>query len=166
MPVLLAGRDVFIFEILAQREGFPTIFRPDISTITVEHVKEDYSRCYLFDTGFVGSIPQALRCKFYSLASANSGLGMGTWGRHMPLKTHPIQVFPRMTGSRSLALKIESMPKYWRRGFYREDKGICQELSEQEVFERAARLTICIYKDSSPKFSEDRMNSFKPSWLT
>ena len=178
LPVLLAGRDVFIFEILARREDFPTIFRPDISRLTVEHVKEDYSKHYLFDTGFEGSIPRLLRCKFFNLASANSGMGLGTWGRHRPLTVRPIQSFPRMQGSRSLALKIEGTPKYWRRGFIKYDSPIggfnmdcriAQDPTDAIEFLAAARLTIAIYKDSSPKFSGGQMQA-KPKqfkdWTT
>jgi hypothetical protein len=185
-PILLAGRDVFIFEILARREGVETVFRPDISRLTAMHIREDYSKHFLFDTGFMGSIPRALRCEAYTMGSANAAeaatKGYGSMylprymrkSEHVMLRIDTKQVFPRMRGARSLILKIERTPKYWRRGFYREfcrcscmDRdatGICiacglpavggikQELSLPAEFTHAAKLTIQIYKDSSPSF--------------
>jgi hypothetical protein len=182
-PLLLAGRDVFIFEILAQREGFPTVFRPDISRLTVAHIKEDYSKHFLFDTGFAGSIPRALKCQAFQMASAAGVEYMGRlYRKHVPLSEDTKQIFPRMRGSRSLVLKIEGTPKYWRRAFYRDPNapvttdvgpndwyfyaapaptgkvdpitGIGQEFSPEEEFLKAALLTIEIYKDKSPSFTE------------
>lgn len=153
-PILLAGRDVFIFEILARRENFPTIFRPDISRLTCQHVTEDYSDCFLFDTGFAGSIPLGLRVKEFILASSLSN-------RLSVLDKKQTQVFPKMGGSRSLALKIESLPKYWKRAFFSEG-GIKQELSDLMQFTHAAYLTIEIYRDSSSKFDNSPMISY--SW--
>lgn len=167
-PLLLAGRDVWVWEVLARREGYPTTFRPDISRLTVNHVKEDYSGHFIFDTGFIGSIPKGLKSESFILASWYE-TEMRT-GRHPITTPNHRQVFPRMTGSRSLALKIESTPKYWKSGFYREDKGIGQELSDTHdlgslytsstmlsEFLRAAYLTIEIYTDSSPKFNDAPM---------
>lgn len=135
-PILLPGRDVFVFEVLARREGFPTVFRPDISRLTVEHVTEDYSGHFVFDTGYAGSIPKLLNAKLFSLAS----------GIH--------QAFPHLKGSRSLVLKIENSPKYWRRAFWRD--GIMQELSDPFDFSRAAQLTQEIYRSSAPRFINRR----------
>lgn len=164
-PILLAGRDVFIFEILARREGFPTIFRPDISRLTVSHIKEDYSGHFLFDTGFAGSIPKGLGSNRFLLGSSSRRTSPG----FIPEGVRHPQVFPRMRGSRSLILKIENQtPKYWKRAFYREDGGIGQELSSLDEFEKAAQLTIQIFTDSSPKFVEGSMkpsNGKLPCWL-
>lgn len=174
LPVLLAGRDVFIFEILARREHFPTTFRPDISRLTVEHVTEDYSRYFLFDTGFIGSIPRGLRSKHSLLVSSCRNVIVGI---PMPPTFRTSQVFPRLTGSRSLALHIEATPKYWRSGFYRDPKGhlyddkvdpksgIGQEFSDPFEFRLAALLTIEIFTDSSPKFSEGQLKSGKKDYL-
>ncbi len=127
LPILLAGRDVFIFEILARRENFPTVFRPDISRNTVSHVKEDYSNHFLFDTGFAGSIPKALKSKSYILGSSDDAPSMSPVfsysvrraSLHRPLDRDVKQVFPRMKGARSLILKIERTPKYWKRAYHR-----------------------------------------------
>lgn len=159
--ILLAGRDVFIFEILAQREGFKrTTFRPDISRLTVEHVKENYRDHFVFDTGWNGSIPKALKVENYTMGSSTS-LAL----KLQPLRTHNHQVFPRLKGARSLILKVENTPKYWRRGHMRgelfsdgltTDWIIAQDLESQEQFLKAAYLTIEVYTDSSPKFVDDR----------
>lgn len=143
-PILLAGRDVYVWYVLACRERFPVIFRPDISRLTVEHVTEDYSEHLIFDTGFVGSIPKLLKSKHHILLS-------DALNQYQRAKT--TQVFPTMTGSRSLALKIERTPKYWRRAYER-DGLIRQDWSEPNEFRQAALLTIDIYKDSSPSFVE------------
>lgn len=192
-PLLLAGRDVFVWEVLARRENFPTVFRPEISRLTASHITEDYSKHFLFDTGFMGSIPSALRCKSFTMGSSNvvgATLYRVPWRRqHELLKTDPRQVFPRMKGARSLILKIERTPKYWRRGYWRGrceceypvwgrldlpyenpnrciscnlwrnvDMGVQQEFSDMKEFEEAAKLTIQIYKDSSPSFEAGQIN--------
>lgn len=168
-PILLAGRDVWIFEVLARREGTPTVFRPDISRLAADYVTEDYSDYFLFDTGFMGSIPRALHCKSYVMGSAtytNAGMQSIRRNQHVMLRTESKQVFPRMKGSRSLILKIERTPKYWRRAFYRgaciycsimpghcaNRYGIIQDQSSVAEFALAAQLTIQIYKDTSPRF--------------
>lgn len=181
-PILLAGRDVFIYEILARREGFPTVFRPDISRNTMHHVVEDYREHFLVDTGFAGHIPKALSIKNYMMASSDEvktqGASYGTYyctcrmcrrsklRGITPLTKETYQIFPRMKGSRSLALKIERTPKYWKRSYYRDGRshgghpsypqgptGIFQELSPTSEFIAAARLTIEVYTSNAPKFS-------------
>ena len=74
------------------------------------------------------------------------------------------QVFPRLTLSRGLALKIEKTPKYWETGRIEHDNSIPgsmgdkirQDFSKDEEFKQAALLTIQIYKDSSPSFINKR----------
>jgi hypothetical protein len=153
-PILLAGRDVFIFEILARRENYPTTFIPECSRLTVRALKNkipNVKNYFLFDTGFVGSIPNNLGIKNFNLLSYSSlgdiKQGVGT------------QTFPRMTWSRGLALKIENTPKYWETGrlLFKDgnalnEEVISQPFSHRGEFEKAARLTIEIYTDSSPKF--------------
>lgn len=153
--VLLAGRDVFIFEVLARREGYPTHFVPECSRMTVRHLKipnvEDY---FLFDTGFIGSIPKGLGITDFSLMSYSSNSVFDGWGIYRQHKTNPltIQVFPRLTFSRGLALKIEQTPKYWESGRVVADDEIVQPMSRLQEFINAARLTVEIYKNSAPKF--------------
>jgi hypothetical protein len=139
--ILLAGRDVFIFEILAQREGYPTKFMPECSRQTVRNIKienlEDY---FLFDTGFVGSIPKNLGMNNFTLMSYSNRENVS------------VQVSPRLTFSRGLALKIEKTPKYWESARVSTTGEILQGFSRHNEFINAARLTIEVYKNSSPKF--------------
>jgi len=209
-PILLAGRDVFVFEILARREGYPTTFRPDISRLTVKHVAEDYTNYFLFDTGFMGSISKGLGIEHYTMASSNraGNLGLDSFSYLRRKRTHSIitedvlQVFPRLKGARSLALKIERTPKYWKTAYWRgpcaciwrkirlsgsgaspldesyedpygkqvcricdlriheEEAGIKQEFSDKSEFLRAAHLTIEVYTDSSPRFTEGQLPAY------
>jgi hypothetical protein len=141
--IFLPGRDVFIFEILARREGYPTVFMPECSRQTVEVMAKELGPvardCHLFDTGFLGSIPMALRSKRFNMMSYTT-------------RESTVQVFPRLTFSRGLALKIEKTPKYWSSGRLDAENNVVQDQSDIFEFARAARLTIEVYKNSSPKF--------------
>jgi len=143
--ILLPGRDVFIFEILARREGYPTIFVPECSRQTVDALAEklgpSITDCYLFDTGFAGTIPRALKTKRFNMLSHHQMGGN-------------VQVFPRLSFSRGLALKVEKTPKYWTSGRIDAEDNVVQDQSDIFEFARAARLTIEIYRNSSPKFIE------------
>lgn len=183
-PILLAGRDVMVFYILAKRENLSdskVVFRPDISRLTVSEVKEDYSKHFHFDTGFMGSIPKTLRAQNYTMASSNSMDHLSFRNRFL-IKTEKHQIFPRMTGSRALALKIERTPKYWKRGYLHHERlvpelpsivggrttGIRQELSSKAEFYAAALLTQEIWTDNSPRFVEGQLEVGKASadmWL-
>jgi hypothetical protein len=165
--ILLPGRDVFVWEILARRENYPTIFMPECSRQTVRHLAKarlglrSLKNVYLFDTGFAGSIPHNLQVDNFSLLSS--------------IKRNPdnvgTQIFPRLTFSRGLALKIEKSPKYWESGrlvnplvgmsFDMDKEEVRQDLSNPTEFINAARLTVEVYKNSSPRF----INKHKPITL-
>ena len=171
--VLLPGRDVFLFEVLARREGYPTIFIPEVSRLTASRFRDrqDLKQCLLFDSGFSGSIPRAMEIEGFILASGVN------------------QVFRNMKGARSLVLKVEGLPKYWKRGYLKHDDcesnkprepkvdpklgfpsyynwmrkpactctpSVAQELSSPEEFAAAAQVTIAIYTDNSPKSNDTR----------
>jgi len=143
--MLLAGRDVFIFEILARREGYPTIFIPECSRSAVRAINlENKEELFLFDTGFVGTIPKVLGLQRFSLLSYSANKFDQTK-----------QIFPHLTMSRHLALKIESSPKYWETG-RAQDGRVIQNFSQKGEFENAARLTLAIYTNSAPKFINKR----------
>lgn len=151
--IVLPGRDVFIFEILARRENVPTIFIPECSRQTVNHIKLPIKKedALVLDTGFMGTIPIGLQVKSFEMISVE----------RRRLKVEETQVFPRLTLARNLALKIESTPKYWESGRLTitnigERSQIVQPLSKKEEFERAAKFTIVVYKDSSPKWIEGK----------
>jgi len=146
--IILPGRDVFIFEILARREGYPTVFMPEVSRNTVSSIKLPYDleKVLIVDTGFMGSIPQALGVTSFILVS------------HYEKKSKQ-QIFPRLTNARQLALRIEYTPKYWKRGSLHYECGepfVLQELSDLREFAAAAAMTIAVYKDSSPTFFKER----------
>lgn len=148
--IFLPGRDVWIFEVLARREGYPTLFMPECSRMTVAQIQKNqgtFSNVHLLDTGFVGTIPKGLKVqKFGLLSYSNRDKNVG------------VQIFPRLTMSRGLALLIESTPKYWESGKLDEENNVVQILQKPGEFEKAARLTIEIYKDSSSRF----IKSHKP----
>lgn len=138
--ILLPGRDVWIFEVLARREGYPTKFIPQCSRLAVHNIVID-EQYLILDTGFMGSIPRALNQHEFFMISSH-------------LKEH--QNFPSMAGSRSLALQIEYLPKYWKTGYAREGL-VGQELSDPPEFMKAAVLTQQVYTDSSPSFTKERL---------
>jgi len=158
--ILLAGRDVFIFEILARREDYPTCFLPECSRRTVSQIEllTNKEKIFLFDTGYVGSIPKALAIKKFSLLSSSSNF----ISFKSVFNNTSNQVFPMLTNSRGLALKIENTPKYWRGGFLGKNNEVCQEYSDFAEFLSAAQLTIEIYTNSSPRF----INHAKPISVT
>lgn len=144
--ILLMGRDVWVFEVLAQRENFPTIFDPSCSRQTCYHPKfAVYNRRehILLDTGFVGSIAKALKVDCILLSADRFG------------EVAEKQIFPRLKGARSLALFLESLPKYWTSGIL-VDREVYQTLNDQYEFRRAALLTQEVYTDSSPRFVTSR----------
>lgn len=153
--ILLAGRDVFIFEILARREGYPTVFVPECSRMTVLEMARTLGPkiqdCFLFDTGFAGSIPMALKSKRFSLMS------------HARRGENTAQVFPRLSFSRGLVLKIEKTPKYWKTGHLEEGK-VVQNVSDLSEFYQAACLTVEVYKNSSPKFIKQHQPVRTKGW--
>jgi hypothetical protein len=130
IPILFPGRDTWVWEVLARRENYPTVFRPDISATTCAHVKDDYSNYLVLDTGYSGSVPKALKCKYYLLGSSNSvphaishspneksarERFMGSLIAGKVDTSH--MVFPRMS-YRGICSKIEISPKYWSRASY------------------------------------------------
>jgi hypothetical protein len=139
--ILLAGRDVFVFEILARRENYPTLFLPECSRASVKSITLPDGDLFLLDTGFAGSIPAALHVKNFRLLSYA-----------MPQQVE-VQVFPRLTMSRHLALRIETIPKYWKTAHLVDGK-IHQEFSELRELLMAAMLTMQVYRNSAPRFMD------------
>lgn len=138
--ILLPGRDVFVFEILARREDYPTLFRPDCSRQTVSYMTIDTKNMFLLDTGFAGTIPVKLNARKFKLIS------------YCEPNSIQCQVFPNLGWARALALRIEETPKYWESA--RMDwwwSHTLQPPSSFREFERAARLTLAVYKDSTSR---------------
>lgn len=153
--ILLAGRDVWQFEVLARIEDTPTIFRPDISGTVARWsprvVKEDYSECYLLDTGYKGSVPLALGIPNFDLIHVSPGLyaekelrdrraghqvfphapdfpGKGDKGFAPPKKVGEVWV-PAVEGRvYGLAPLLEQSQKYWVQAFVDTNNQIQQTL--------------------------------------
>lgn len=154
-PILLAGRDVYSFYILAMIEGFTNLeFRSDISKKTCKYVTEDYSRFYMVDTGYAGSVPIALKVKNWHLVSwsrhgwpvtPKNGWAPGEFRSSLVEKRKPHSLFP-WCGSRAyfsnLAPAMENMPKYWRQAEWSEaEQKIEQSWECNEVFAHAFQVT-------------------------
>jgi len=112
--ILLPGRDVWLFEVLARLDGTKTIFRPEISSDTWKWVaahdpeRELFKNCYCVDSGNAGSIPKGLSCVDWGLVYYSMG--------HHPLH-QLIQFNPNFKGPYyDCYCILESIPKYWVRG--------------------------------------------------
>lgn len=145
-PILLAGRDAYLFEICARMENFPTIFRPDISTATAEWVKEDYTMCYLLDSGHQGTVPKRMNMKHYGLINCSIAADK---------KDH--QIFPTDKENApyvNLYGTFEGASKYWTRGSIalihplkpvsKDNVIITQGFENKLSFTSAAQITIHI----------------------
>jgi hypothetical protein len=144
--ILLPGRDVFVFEILARRENYPTIFMPELSRKTVGYYRDNLNmkkeEVCIIDTGFAGSIPLGLGIKEFKMLSHNS-------------LHSDIHIFPSLKMSRELALKIEHTPKYWTTAFMTA-QGVMQVRSVFTEFVKAACLTVEVFTNSAPRFAPGR----------
>jgi len=167
--ILLPGRDVYLFEVLARVENYPTEFREDLSSSTVslpELVKKDYSKHYVVDTGYAGSTPKALKAEHWDLVL------------YRPLPKVPLelrkdskavrkiyqearqphQLFPLANPDKAMVCRIavdmESAPKYWERASYRKNGSklsLSQALiSDKGQFREAAMLTMYIARAYKP----------------
>lgn len=113
-PILLAGRDVFLLEVMARMDGANTIFRPDISALSIGGVKEDYSQCYCVDSGYRGSIPKKLKIEDWHVVSLSTTARVGTQKYKEELQQH--QLFPHAGYNfKHMCGKLESAPKNWDR---------------------------------------------------
>jgi hypothetical protein len=134
--LLLTGRDTFVFEILARRENFPTLFIPECSRVTkLKFLHLDTKKYLLFDTGFEGSIPKTLGMEHILLSHIGCEQG--------------VMIFPNLKSARDLAYKIEHSPKYWESARLVNGE-IMMNISNIWYIELVAKLTVDIYTDSTP----------------
>lgn len=145
--ILLPGRDVFLFEVIARmKDDYPTIFRPDISGAVAPYVTEDYSDCFVLDTGYKGSIPKAMKIPNWSLVRFD-------FGGRKPEDVARWQVFPKSRGRyyTSLSGSLEACPKYWTRaGYFTETKKVTQ-VYDTYYFPYAAQLTMHVARSVKPR---------------
>jgi hypothetical protein len=151
--IILPGRDVWPWEVLARRNNYPTIYDPRISRILCSHkevlrkiCKEwdvDFGEVIIFDTGFAGSIPAAISDV------------VGTKVRFLMLSSNRrdgwTQLFPNHRGSRSKVLCIEYFPKYFKTGTVDNGQPV-QYLSYPLDFVKTAAFTIWLWYHRSPRF--------------
>ena len=120
--LMFPGRDMWEMEILARMENYPTIFRPDISTNTMDMIGDIYRDHLIVDTGYAGSTPKALKAEDWLLI----------WHSDETQQSKKRQIFPRALGQIEdpetgsilrnpspvlyVACLMESSPKYWQRG--------------------------------------------------
>lgn len=139
--ILLPGRDTWEFEILARLEDHPTIFRPDISNYTKEHVSEDYSECFVVDSGLRGSVPKALKIKNFALCCVSTTFTKGELKSHdLALAVDPTRntLYGQVSGLYNF---LEGNYKYWTHARW-ENGSIVQKLSRTVDFEQAACMTL------------------------
>lgn len=139
--ILLPGRDVFLFEILARMEGWDTIFRPDISSCTYNYfyniypeMKAKFKETLCVDTGYRGSVPIGLGIANFLLISASSC---------SPQDKPKRQIFPNCIAGPCVSLSgvLEGTPKYWITAQMAATmKTINQPYASAPEFERAAIL--------------------------
>lgn len=157
----MAGRDVWVFKVLAEKSRVPAIYIPEISRVVSYKTnllrallirRGVTGREFLVDTGFMGSIPRAISVALetaldYTMLSQNPKAKLSRTVNKENILALPNQVFPNMRGSRSFALWMEYLPKYFLSGKikqYPEDR-IGQELSDDREIIRCAVMTSCIW---------------------
>lgn len=160
--ILLPGRDVWLFEVLARvQNDYPTVFRPELSS---DVSKSPYARslgfddCFVLDTGYGGSVPRSMGIAHWSLIAYRPG---------MPIVRVPErsirQVFPRARQGAlgSLSSTLEGSPKYWTRAVMKTDNngiytGFAQTLEGYIPFKSAAMLTIHVARSA---WAESRLRT-------
>lgn len=149
-PLYLLGRDVWVFEVLARREHYPTCFNPQVSRATCHNF--DFSDCFIFDTGFIGTIPNRTGCTTYSLLSSDRN--PNKWQRKSlrPKDLGSRQTLGYFNSARGLALKIEATPKYWRSAILGLGYKPQQGFADPKEMVQALLLTEEVFRDSSPRF--------------
>lgn len=207
LGMLLTGRDMWAFHVLACREGYAHVYRPEIGRSTKQYVREDYRKFFCLDSGFSGSIPRHFQCEAWMLLhniSANGFTVVHTCGRRLanaspffkelaPIQNDLHQVFPRCRRVRDLCTLLEQHPKYWFSGIYVNPAtmnaryftpkeleafhqahydsatGLAQHKVPQDAFAAAVRITIEVYRDSSPHFVKDfsglEVPRTRPTWM-
>lgn len=147
--ILLPGRDVFLFEVLARTiHDYPTIFRPDMSSSVTPWVKQEYTECYALDTGYKGSIPKALKMEHWALVRYDHYTSDPVWKNAVarPLR----QVLPKALNQTYAGLSgnLEGCPKYWTRGEVYMDGTVrkVRQTLDLTKFAEAAALTIHVVR--------------------
>ena len=146
--LLLPGRDVWLWSVLAHKMNIPHMFDARISRLVArDHVvlKEIADgwrltqNTIVFDTGFAGSIYNHI-CQATGKKPINLMLSTLRSGE---------QLWPTHKGARGKALTIEKLPKYQKTGTLRDGRAT-QWLANLEEYIQAAILTIWFWYHESP----------------
>lgn len=145
-PILLPGRDAWLFEVVARLEGFPTTFDPRLSSSVCHFLpdadKAQWANHYAVDTCCSGSVPKALKV---------AGFGLVACGCPNPGDRERLLLIPKPTMmvngnpvQSNVSSYMEGCHKYWVRGNVTMDTHqiIPQALSPKGEFTGAAKLTI------------------------
>ena len=149
--LLLPGRDVWCWEVMARKLSVASTFDPRVSRgvagnkkalrICIDEWKvESWDDVLFFDTGFSGSIPRAI-ARAEGLDEINMLLLSSADRKKQIFRTH--------TGSRAKALAFEYLAKYFISGRSRDDLPY-QELNPLDEFIKASLLTIWLWYHISP----------------
>lgn len=109
-PVLFPGRDMWELEILCRLEGFPTTFRPELSSVVSHHMGEveDFTGYFVLDNGFRGTVPKNLKANDWALIKQ--------WPVGSKGETPQQLIQDQALRDDNAAHKMESTPKYWTPG--------------------------------------------------
>jgi len=149
--LLLPGRDVWCWEVLAQKLTVQSTFDSRVSRSVARNPKaiktcietwqiKDWSDVLFFDTGFSGTIPRAI-----AHAEGLEEINMLLLSSYDSSK----QIFRTHTGSRRKALAFEYLAKYFLSGTHRDGEPY-QELSTLDEFIKSSLLTIWLWHHVSP----------------
>jgi hypothetical protein len=149
--LLLPGRDVWSWEVLARKLAVDSTYDPRVSRAVASSPTaiescindwkiQNWSDVLFFDTGFSGSIPRAIAGSL-GLTSINMLL--------LSSYDEKAQIFRTHTGSRKKALAFEYLAKYFQSGTTRDGKPY-QALADLDEFIKAALLTIWLWHHVSP----------------
>lgn len=161
--LLLPGRDVWCWEVMARKLTVGSTYDPRVSravagnrlaikTCIDDWKIQNWQDVLFFDTGFSGSIPRAI-AGVVGLQSINMALLSSVDPKTQIFRTH--------TGSRAKALAFEYVAKYFKSGTTRDGKPF-QELADLDEFIKAAMLTIWLWHHVSPT----RLPSYRDKKLT
>jgi len=168
--LLLPGRDVWCWEVLARKLSVASTFDSRVSRSVAYNNKalrsciddwkiKTWDDVLFFDTGFSGTIPKAI-----ARAEKLEGINMLL----LSSGDHSKQIFRTHTGSREKALAFEYLAKYFVSGTHR-DGVPYQELATLDEFINASLLTIWLWYHVSPtrlpSYRDKKILGYDPKML-
>jgi len=159
LPILLAGRDPWAFQILAGMEGVPTTFRPEISTFVSQHLKKkeqtaEFANYYMVDTGYKGTVAINLGVKKWNLVKCRTDASKELIA-DLKIKDPNVKV-----EIHTLASSMECLPKYWYAGDVSPNGKIIQALAESWSFNVAFFMTKHLHDSLEKKVRQSRYKRY------